>query len=87
MVLDHEPVRELLNMSDDSSSERDDSVEARIARHAGRIGTFREEMAEMPKLQRRIVYISMFCMFMLFVQSIFIMPVILLKYGWGYNVG
>jgi hypothetical protein len=43
-------------------------------------------MAEMPKLQRRIVYVSMFCMFMLFVQSVFIMPVILIKYGWGYSV-
>ncbi|MHB8691247.1 MAG: hypothetical protein ACYDHH_08370 [Solirubrobacteraceae bacterium] len=69
------------------SEENGGSVEERIARHVGRIGTFREEMAEMPKLQRRIVYISMFCMFMLFVQSIFIMPVILIKYGWGYSVG
>jgi len=51
------------------------------------IGTFREEMASMPVLQRRIVYVSLFLMFMLFVQSIFIMPVILIKYGWGYSVG
>jgi hypothetical protein len=63
------------------------SVEERIAKHVGRIGTFKEEMAEMPKLQRRIVYVALFCMFMLFVQSIFIMPVILIKYGWGYSVG
>ena len=40
----------------------------------------------MPTLQRRIVYVSLFLMFMLFVQSIFIMPVILIKYGWGYSV-
>ena len=63
------------------------SVEERIAKHVGRIGTFKEEMAEMPKLQRRIVYVALFCMFMLFVQSVFIMPVILIKYGWGYSVG
>ena len=63
------------------------SVEERIAKHVGRIGTFREEMAEMPTLQRRIVYVALFCMFMLFVQSVFIMPVILIKYGWGYSVG
>jgi hypothetical protein len=52
-----------------------------------RIGTFREEMAQMPKLQRRIVYVALFLMLMLFLQSIFIMPVILLKFGWGYSVG
>lgn len=63
------------------------TVEERLAKHVGRIGTFKEEMAEMPKLQRRIVYIAMFCMVMLFIQSIFIMPVILIKFGWGYNVG
>lgn len=51
-----------------------------------RIGTFKEEMAQMPALQRRIVYLALFLTFMLFVQSIFIMPVILLKYGWGYSV-
>jgi hypothetical protein len=51
-----------------------------------RIGTFKEEMAEMPKLQRRIVYLALFLTLMLFLQSIFIMPVILIKYGWGYSV-
>jgi hypothetical protein len=74
-------------MSDESDEARGDNIQDRIANTVGRIGTFREEMAEMPKLQRRIVYVSMFCMFMLFVQSVFIMPVILIKYGWGYNVG
>ena len=71
----------------DEPSSNGGSVEERIAKHVGRIGTFREEMAEMPTLQRRIVYVALFCMFMLFVQSIFIMPVILIKYGWGYSVG
>jgi hypothetical protein len=74
-------------MDEPTNTTNGGSIEERIARHVGRIGTFREEMAEMPKLQRRIVYVSMFCMFMLFVQSVFIMPVILIKYGWGYNVG
>jgi hypothetical protein len=94
VVLDHEPLRKLLargeeetEMSEELGEVRPDNIEDRIANTVGRIGTFKEEMAEMPKLQRRIVYISMFCMFMLFVQSIFIMPVILIKYGWGYNVG
>jgi hypothetical protein len=67
--------------------EDSDKIPSRIAGTVGRIGTFKEEMAEMPPLQRRIVYISLFLLFMLFVQSIFIMPVILIKYGWGYNVG
>jgi hypothetical protein len=66
--------------------ETGENVPSRIANTVGRIGTFKEEMAEMPKLQRRIVYLSLFFMFMLFIQSIFIMPVILLKYGWGYSV-
>jgi hypothetical protein len=72
---------------DDDDETRDDSVEGRLARHVGKIGTLKEELADMPTLQRRIVYVAIFCMFMLFVQSIFIMPVILLKFGWGYNVG
>ena len=63
---------------DDASTNDDHDV--------GRIGTLREELAEMPTLQRRIVYVSLFLMFMLFVQSVFIMPVILVKYGWGYSV-
>ena len=53
----------------------------------GRIGTLREELREMPSLQRKIVYVSLFLMLMLFLQSILIMPVILIKYGWGYSVG
>jgi hypothetical protein len=52
-----------------------------------RIGTLREELREMPSLQRKIVYVSIFLMLMLFLQSILIMPVILIKYGWGYSVG
>jgi hypothetical protein len=51
-----------------------------------RAGTLRQELREMPALQRRIIYVSLFLMFMLFIQSIFIMPVILGKYGWGYSV-
>jgi hypothetical protein len=57
-----------------------------LAPSVGRIGTLRAELRDMPTLQRRIVYVSLFLMFMLFVQSIFIMPVILIKYGWGYSV-
>ena len=73
-------------MDETPTQETGENVQGRIASTVGRIGTFREEMAEMPKLQRRIVYLSLFFMFMLFIQSIVIMPVILLKYGWGYSV-
>jgi hypothetical protein len=68
-------------------AEDGDDLEGRIARTVGKIGTFKEEMAEMPALQRRIVYCAIFFTIMLFVQSVFIMPLILIKYGWGYNVG
>jgi hypothetical protein len=64
----------------------DNDENDQLAPSVGRIGTLREELRDMPTLQRRIVYVSLFLMFMLFVQSIFIMPVILIKYGWGYSV-
>jgi hypothetical protein len=66
--------------------DHEDNEHDELSPGVGRIGTLREELREMPKLQRRIVYVSLFLMFMLFVQSIFIMPVILGKYGWGYSV-
>ncbi len=49
--------------------------------------SFKDEMREMPLLQRMTIYASMACMVMLFIQCLFIMPVILLKYGWGYDGG
>jgi hypothetical protein len=52
-----------------------------------RIQSFKEEMASMPFLPRLTIYLSLACMVLLFIQCIFIMPVILIKYGWGYAGG
>lgn len=52
-----------------------------------RIGTFREELREMPKLQRGVIYCALFCFALLLLQCLLVMPVILIKYGWGYNAG
>jgi hypothetical protein len=52
-----------------------------------RVGTFREEMREMPTLQRWVIYVSLFCFTLLLLQCLLVMPVILVKYGWGYNAG
>lgn len=52
-----------------------------------RVGTFREELSEMPSLQRWVIYASLFCFTLLLLQCLLIMPVILIKYGWGYNAG
>lgn len=51
------------------------------------VGTFKEELAEMPTLQRWVIYASLFCFTLLLLQCLLIMPVILIKYGWGYNAG
>jgi hypothetical protein len=48
--------------------------------------TFREEMARTPRSLRWTIYISLFCLVMLFIQCVVIMPLILGKYGWGYSV-
>jgi len=52
-----------------------------------RVGTFREELRELPRLQRGVIYASLFCFALLLLQCLLIMPVILIKYGWGYNAG
>lgn len=52
-----------------------------------RIGTLREELREMPKLQRGVIYASLFCFTLLLLQCLLVMPVILIKYGWGYSAG
>jgi len=54
---------------------------------AGRIRGFAEEMQALPFVARITIYLSMACMVLLFIQCVFIMPVILLKYGWGYHGG
>jgi hypothetical protein len=53
----------------------------------GQITGFREEMRELPFVARITIHLSMACMVLLFVQCVFIMPVILLKYGWGFDGG
>lgn len=52
-----------------------------------RIQNFKDEMASMPFLPRLTIYLSIACMVLLFIQCVFIMPVILIKYGWGYAGG
>ena len=52
-----------------------------------RIQSFKDEMASMPFLPRLTIYLSIACMVLLFIQCVFIMPVILIKYGWGYAGG
>jgi hypothetical protein len=52
-----------------------------------RIGTFREELREMPRLQRNVIYVSLVCFTLLLLQCLLVFPVILIKYGWGYNAG
>jgi len=66
---------------DHDDSFADDDVPAQ------RIQSFKDEMAEMPALQRVTIYLSIACMALLFIQCVFIMPVILIKYGWGYGGG
>lgn len=51
------------------------------------VGTFREELAEMPALQRWVIYFSVLCFVLLLLQCLFIFPIMLIKYGWGYNAG
>jgi hypothetical protein len=50
-------------------------------------GSFKEELAAMPPMHRAVIYIGLFFMFCLFLESIFILPTILIKWGWGYSVG
>ncbi|WP_205698819.1 hypothetical protein [Conexibacter sp. SYSU D00693] len=51
------------------------------------VGTLRQEIREMPVIQRWVVYTSGFCLTFLLLQCFLVMPIILIKYGWGYNVG
>jgi hypothetical protein len=48
--------------------------------------SFKDEMRQMPRMQRWTIYASIACLFMLSIQCLLIMPVILWKYGWGYSV-
>lgn len=47
---------------------------------------FKDEMAQTPPMLRWTIYISLFCLVMLAVQCVVVMPLILGKYGWGYSV-
>jgi len=55
-------------------------------RDAMAIGTFREELREMPVIQRWVIYASSFCLVMLLLQCFLVMPIILIKYGWGFDL-
>ncbi len=57
-----------------------------IAPPATQMMSFGDEMRATPSLQRWTIYISLGCTVMLFVQCLVIMPLILVKYGWGYSV-
>jgi hypothetical protein len=63
-----------------------DATEAAVDPVGTAMLTFGEEMALTPRLLRWTIYISLFCLVMLFIQCVVIMPLILGKYGWGYSV-
>ena len=50
-------------------------------------GSFKQELAAMPAMHRAVIYLGLFFMLCLFLESIFILPTILIKWGWGYTVG
>jgi hypothetical protein len=50
-------------------------------------GSLKEELAAMPAMHRAVVYIAFVFMVCLLIESIFILPTILIKWGWGYTVG
>jgi hypothetical protein len=50
-------------------------------------GSFREELQSLPRMHRIVVYIGLVFMICLFLESIFILPTIILKWGWGFSVG
>lgn len=51
------------------------------------VPSFKEELKTMPPLMRWMVYTSVFCLGLLCLQSVTIMPIILYKYGWGIGGG
>lgn len=50
-----------------------------------RIMSFKDELRQMPGLVKFTIYMCLFCFVMLCLQCIFILPVIITKYGWGYG--
>jgi hypothetical protein len=50
-------------------------------------GSFREELRAMPAMHRAVVCVGLVLMLCLFLESILILPLILIKWGWGYTVG
>jgi hypothetical protein len=50
-------------------------------------GSFKEELQAMPRMHRMVVYMGLVLMLCLFLESILILPTILIKWGWGYTVG
>jgi hypothetical protein len=50
-------------------------------------GSFKDELRAMPPMHRAVVYIGLVLMLCLFLESILILPLILIKWGWGYTVG
>jgi hypothetical protein len=49
--------------------------------------SFREEMETLPAFQRSAVYASAALLALIVVQGVLILPYILIRFGWGYNVG
>ena len=69
-------------MTDENSTQTNDAP-----RNAIQVGSLKEEIKNMPTIQRWVVYMSGFCLTFLLLQCFLVMPIILIKYGWGYNVG
>src|SRR5206468_3032611 len=84
LELDDEELRDLLMAAEieQGPNGQTDEPDQRFA-----VGTLREELLGMPTIQRYIVYVSGICLTFLLLQCFLVMPIILIKYGWGYSVG
>lgn len=49
--------------------------------------SFREELRTMPAFHRGSIYFVLTLLALVVIQSAVIMPYILIRFGWGYNVG
>jgi len=41
----------------------------------------------MPPMHRGIVFVALFFMLALFIEAVVILPLIVMRWGWGYTVG
>lgn len=53
----------------------------------GAYASFRRELQTLPVLHRAVVRIGLVLLICLLIESVFILPLILIKWGWGFSVG